>query len=181
MHKIVTSARCAIFYPKPVANVFRMFAMMTGKRNATTLPTSSANLGAFASSDASSAGVVIFNYDTSMFTRPAVDAPQTFSVELDNLPFNGIVAVQRYVVDANHSNLAAYLYPPSGQVDPNLQPDLQMVEQFNAQVQNGQLILPARSLGLGVTFWQILASGRSALSGPAPSHIYPTSCKSGNR
>jgi hypothetical protein len=31
-----------------------------------------------------------------------------------------------------------------------------MVEQFTVQIVNGQLILPARSLGLGVTFWQIL-------------------------
>jgi hypothetical protein len=181
MHKIVTSDRCAIYYPKPVANVFKMFAMMTGARKATTLPTSSANLGAFATSDASSAGVVIFNYDKLMFTRPAVDAAETFSVELDNLPFNGTVTVQRYVVDANHSNLAAYLYPPSGQVDPGLQPDLQMVEQFNAQVQNGQLILPSRSLGLGVTFWQVLKNGRSTSAGSPPIRVYPTSCKSGNR
>ena len=181
MHKVVTSSRCATYYPKPVANVLRMFAMMTGTRRATTLPTSSANLGAFAASDTSSAGVLIYNYDTLMFTRPAVDTPQTFSVQLDNLPFNGIVTVQRYLVDANHSNLAAYLYPPSGQVDPGLQPELQMIEQFNGQVQNGQLILPSRSLGLGVTFWRVLANGRSASAGPTPFRVYPAFCKSGNR
>jgi hypothetical protein len=45
----------------------------------------------------------------------------------------------------------AFLEQP-GRPDPNLQ----RVEQFNAQVINGQLILPPRTLGLGVTFWRIL-------------------------
>src|SRR5262249_49723823 len=139
--------------PKPAANVFKMFAMMTGTRRPATLSTtaSSSNLGAFAASDANSASVVVFNYDSLMFSRPAVDTPETFSVELDNLPFNGTVTVQRYLVDANTSNLAAFLAQPS-QPDPSLQ----MVEQFSAELQNGKLVLPSRSLGLGVTLWRVL-------------------------
>jgi hypothetical protein len=136
------------YLPKAPANVFKMFAMMTGTRRAVTLPTASANLGAFAASDANSAGVVIFNYD---YSYAFADTPQTFSVELDNLPLNGVVTVQRYLVDANTSNLEAYLNQP-GHPDPNLQ----MVESFPAQVQNGRLSLPSRTLGLGVEFWRVL-------------------------
>lgn len=124
------------YFPKPAANVFKMFAMMTGTRRAVTVPTANPNLGAFAASDANAAGVVIFNYN-SAFT----DTPATFSVEVDNLPYNGVVLVERYLVDANTSNLEAYLTQP-GQPDPTLQ----RVEQFSALVQNGQLFLPSRTL-----------------------------------
>jgi hypothetical protein len=152
MHKVINSDGSASYYPKPVANVFKMFAMMTGTRRPVTPPATGSNLGAFAASDANSAGVLIFNYDKLMFTRPAVDAPETFSVELDHLPFNGAVTVQRYLVDANTSNLAAF-YAQQSHPDPTLQ----MVEQFSAQVnRNGQLILPSRSVGLGVTFWRVV-------------------------
>jgi hypothetical protein len=147
MHKAITDG-VAAYYPKPAANVFKMFAMMTGTRRAVTLPTASSNLGAFAASDANSAGVVIFNYD---YSYAFADTPRTFSVELNNLPLNGVVTVERYLVDANTSNLKAFLTQP-GQPDPSLQ----KVEQFSAQVNNGQLILPSRTLGLGVTFWRIL-------------------------
>jgi hypothetical protein len=146
MDKIVTEAGAA-YYPKPPANVFKMFAMMTGTRRPVTLPAASSNLGAFAASGAHSAGIIVFNYN-SAFT----DTPETFSVELDNLPLDGAVTVERYLVDANTSNLEAFLLQP-GHPDPSLQ----KVEQFSAQVQNGQLILPSRSLGLGVTFWRVLS------------------------
>jgi hypothetical protein len=145
MDKAITGTS-AKYYPKPPANVFKMFAMMTGMRRAVTVPTGKPNLGAFAASDANSAGVVIFNYN-SAFT----DKPELFSVELNNLPLNGVVSVERYLVDANTSNLHAYLTQPH-----RPDPDLHKVEQFNAQVHNGQLMLPSRSLGLGVTFWRIL-------------------------
>jgi hypothetical protein len=145
MYKAIGSDGSVHYYPKPPANVFKMFAMMTGRRNSVVLPASS-GLGAFASSDATSAGVLVYNYNSS-FT----DTAQTFSVELNNLPFDGTVTARRYLVDAYTSNLEAFLTQP-GQPDPSLQ----MVEQFTVQIVNGQLILPARSLGLGVTFWQIL-------------------------
>jgi hypothetical protein len=73
-----------------------MFAMMTGTRRAVMLPASS-NLGAFAASDDSSAGVVVFNYN-STFT----EAPEAFSVELNHLPFDGAVTVSRYLIDARY-------------------------------------------------------------------------------
>ncbi|MBV8918205.1 hypothetical protein [Bradyrhizobium sp.] len=145
MYKAIASDGSVTYHPKPPANVFKMFAMMSGTRDAIALPTD-LGLGAFAANDATSAGVVVYNYD-STFT----DTAKTFSVEFDNLPFDGTVTVRRYLVDASTSNLAAFLSQP-GQPDPSLQ----MVEQFSAEVQNGQLVLSPRSLGLGVTFWQVL-------------------------
>jgi hypothetical protein len=145
MYKAIGSDGSVTYYPKPPANVFKMFAMMSGARDSVTLP-ADLGLGAFAANDATSAGLIIYNYNSS-FT----DTAKAFSVEFDDLPFDGTVTVRRYLVDAYTSNLAAFLSQP-GQPDPSLQ----MVEQFTAQVQNGRLILPARSLGLGVTFWQVL-------------------------
>ena len=144
MYKSIASDGSISYYPKPPANVFRMFAMMTGTRNPVALP-ADLGLGAFAASDATSAGIVVYNYNSS-FT----DTVRTFSVELDNLPFDGTVTVRRFLVDAHTSNLAAYLSQP-GRPDPSLQ----LVDQFSVQIQDGQLILPAQGLGLGVTFWQI--------------------------
>lgn len=172
MHKYISGGGSVSYYPKPVANVFKMFAMMTGTRRPITLvPTTGSNVGAFAASDATSAGVVVFNYDKLMFSRPAMDTPENVSVVLNNLPFdgaNGYVTVQRYLVDATHSNLSVYVDQSSGQVDvdPALSPDpqqigLQMVDQLCLPVVQtgniGQLTLPSLSLGLGVTFWQVLS------------------------
>jgi hypothetical protein len=143
----ITTNGVAAYYPKPPANVFQMFAMMTGTRRAVTLPTGIPNLGAFAASDTNSAGVVVFNYD---YSYAFADTPQTFSVELDNLPLNGVVTVERYLVDANTSNLEAYLNQST-----HPDPHLQQVETFTAQIIGGKLTLPARTLGLGVTFWRV--------------------------
>jgi hypothetical protein len=155
-HKVTNSDGSAHYYPKPVANVFKMFAMMTGTRRQVALSPaggSNSNLGAFVTSDrdAKSADVLVFNYDSQMFSRPPVDTPENVLVELDNLPFDdGPVSVRRYLVDANTSNLKAFL-DNSNHPDPSLQ----MVEQFTAQVQDGRLVLPSVSLGLGVTLWKV--------------------------
>jgi hypothetical protein len=153
-HKVVNNS-VATYYPKPPANVFKMFAMMTGTRNAVTIPTGMPNLGAFAASDSTSASVLVFNYP---YDYSFTDTPLTFSVELDNLPFNGPVTVNRYLVDAKTSNLEAFLYPnQTNKTDPTLQ----QVETFTAQVTGGQLTVQCcaqaqgQGLGLGVTFWRI--------------------------
>ncbi len=161
-HKLTDDTGTMHYYPKPPANVFKMFAKMTGTRRPVILtPTgASSNLGAFAASDTDSAHVVVFNYDSQMFTRfpdgsapgtlpVAMDTPENFTVQLDNLPFNGSVKVRRYLVDANTSNLKNFL------VDPTSSPHLQMVEEFDAILTNGQLVLPSKSLGLGVTYWRV--------------------------
>ena len=152
-HKVVTND-VATYHPKPPANVFKMFTMMTGTRKAVMVPSTMSNLGAFAASDDHSASVVVFNYP---YDYSFTDVPQTFALELDSLPFDGAVTVQRYLVDANTSNLKAFR-EQSGKPDPGLQ----MVEQFTAYVQNGQLILTPKDgsgnqmpLGLGVTCWRV--------------------------
>ncbi|MGP9813919.1 hypothetical protein ACTZWT_20605 [Rhodopseudomonas sp. NSM] len=139
------------YYPKPPANVFRMFAMMSGARRPVSgLSASNPDLGAFAASDANSAGVVVVNYNPS-FTDEAGTA-QSFTTELRALPFAATtVTVERYLIDARTSNLQAFLTLPS-----HPSPELQRVEQFTAQVDSaGSLSLPTRTLGLGVSFWRI--------------------------
>ena len=94
MHKEVSSDGSIHYYPKPVANVFKMFARMTGmRRQATVSPAgSTSNLGAFAASDASSASVVVFNYDRALVfhndDNSLPDTPETFTVSLNNLPLD---------------------------------------------------------------------------------------------
>jgi len=151
------------YYPKPPANVFRMFAMMTGTRNAIVLPDrANRDLGAFAVSDATSAGIVVYNYNGTIFnpllhaTNSVTENPQTFSFVLNNLFFKGkSVNVERYLVDADHSNLQMF-------ISRGIKPDpthtgLERVEQFTAKVtEDGQLILPARTMkGMGVCFWRV--------------------------
>ena len=75
------------------------------------------------------------------------------TVAFKNLPFNGPVTVDRYLIDAKTSNLnywvAAGKTPPSVQVT-----QLQKVESFSASSTNGQLTLPARQLGpSAVSLW----------------------------
>jgi hypothetical protein len=162
MGKVVASDNTVSYYPKPAANVFNMFAMMTGtRRPATVSPTagSSSNLGAFVTSDTSSAHVMVYNYSPQLvFSNPNnTDSPENVSVTIDNLPFNGNVTVTRYLVDSVTSNFEAFL------ADPTKTADLHGVETFTATVQNGQLTLTPHdssgqvtTLGLGVTYWKVM-------------------------
>lgn len=148
------------YLPKPAANVFKMYAMMTGSRRPVMLSTSgtTSHLGAFAVSDTvqKTAGIVVFNYNPDLVFGNAdgslPDTAENFSVEIDHLPLpDGPVTVQHYLVDATHSNLAAFLQNPA-QFDPTLQAT---ETPFTVQVQNGKVQLPASSLKLGVTFYRI--------------------------
>jgi hypothetical protein len=126
-HKATDANGVVHYYPKPVANVFKMFTTMTGMRNAVTVsPTSgsTSNLGAFATSDATSASVLVYNYNSSVFNNNGnsqADSPESFTIAIGNLwgpsAFTGNVVVKRYVVDANTSNLYAFLndanHPPT--------------------------------------------------------------------
>jgi len=159
--KVIASDGTVSYYPKPAANVFKMFAMMTGTRRPVTVSPiggSSSNLGAFATSDTGSAHILVYNYNPQLvFNNPTnTDSPENVSVTMNNLPFNGPVTVTRYLVDSATSNFEAFL------ADPTKNPDLQSVETFTATVQNGQLILTphnasglATTLGLGVTYWRV--------------------------
>ncbi|OAF09929.1 hypothetical protein AYJ54_12075 [Bradyrhizobium centrolobii] len=160
MHKYTDINKAVHYLPKPAANVFRMFALMTGTRRPVTLSTSgtSSNLGAFAVSDPvqKTASIVVFNYNPTLVFGNAdnslPDTPENFSVEIDNLPLpDGMVTVQHYLVDSTHSNLAVFLKNPD-QSDPSLQ---SAEPPFSVPVQNGKVLLPASSLKLGVTFFRI--------------------------
>lgn len=138
-----------VYHPKPPANVFQMVAMMSGvRRPVSGLSESNPDIGAIASSDANSAGVLVFNYNPDFS-----DTAQDFTVELRRLPFAGReVTVERYLIDARTSNLQAFLTLPS-----HPSPDLQRVERFTAQVDPmGVLTLPVRTLGLGVSLWRVI-------------------------
>jgi hypothetical protein len=151
--KFIASDGTVSYYPKPPANVFKMFAQMTGtRRPATVSPVggSSSNLGAFVTSDTSSAHVMVYNYDPRVVfnndNNSIPETPENVSVELDNLPFpDGNVTVTRYLVDSVTSNFEAFLAAPT---DPTKNPALQTVETFTAAVSNGQLILPS-----GLSAW----------------------------
>lgn len=139
-----------VYHYKPPANVMRMFAMMSGTRRAAALPGDRPNLGAFATADASSAGVVVYNFNSTFTT-----GSETVAVRFDNLPFDGPVTVERYLVDADTSNLRKFIVQATTP-DPQLT-RLQRVEQFPAMVQSGQLVLDARTLGpSAVSFWRVL-------------------------
>lgn len=145
------------YYRKPVANALQMFAMMTGTRKQVTVtPTSpgTSNIGSFAATDDGSAHVVIFNYNSDLVfnndaqTKP--DTPEAVAVTLNGLAFSGPVAVQRYLIDATTSNLKAFFDNPA-----HPSPGLQVVETCRAAVDRGQLSLPSRVLGLGVSYWRV--------------------------
>ena len=161
--KVIHSDNTVSYYPKPAANVFKMFAMMTGtSRPATVTPLGSSNIGAFATSDTSSAHVVVWNYDPTVVFGPNPEASENVAVSIGNLPFSGAVTVQRYLVDAATSNFFAFVGNPQENIpgDPTRNPNLQMVEQYQATVSNGQLQLPQNgqtttTLGTGVTYWRV--------------------------
>ena len=147
-----------VYYPKPVANVFEMFNMMTGMRNAVTVTpdggSTSTNINAFVTSDDSSASVLVYNYNPSMFDNSA-EAPESFTIDIGGLwgaqPYTGFVNVKRYVVDANRSNLQAFLNQPA-----HPSPELQLADQSTRFVSDNWLALPgAEPLGLGVVLYRI--------------------------
>jgi hypothetical protein len=170
MHKHKDPSSGAVsFYPKPATNVFKMFAMMTGRRCPVTLSASgsNSNIGAFATSDLTvspldpakkSAGVIVFNYDPTLvfanedYSLSETARAETVSVEIDNLPFSDgtMVTVQRYLVDADHSNLRAFLNNPA-----SVSPSLTKVDDVVKAVQNGKVQLNPFSLKLGVTYLRI--------------------------
>ena len=119
MHKEVASDGSVHYYPKPAANVLKMFARMTGTRRQAIVALAGSrtrNLGAFAASDENSASIVVFNYNSALVFRnndnSLPDTPETFTLGLNNLPFGGDVTIQRYQVDAANGNLKAFLDNP---------------------------------------------------------------------
>jgi hypothetical protein len=147
----------SVEYPKAVTNAFSMVDRMTGTRKAATVDAGKADLRALASSDATSASLVIANYDY-LFdyahrNYSDLTKNETVTVAFKNLALSGSVTVDRYVIDATTSNLANWV--AAGKTPPSVQAtQLQKVESFSARAVNGELSLPARQMGpSAVSLW----------------------------
>lgn len=151
------------FLPKPPMNVFKMYSLMSGRRNQVTVRPvgSSSHLNAFVTSDESSTSVMVYNFDPYLVfnndanTRP--ETPENFSISISNLfetvGYRGSVKIERYVVDRSHSNLAYFLKHQSDTPRPD--PSLQKLPDSTATVANGKIRLAGQQLGLGVMLYRI--------------------------
>jgi hypothetical protein len=103
---------------------------------------------AFGSGSDSAAAVIAFN------DYKDLASTQSIRPGFGNLPFSGAVTVERYLIDTGTSNVAKYI--DAGQV-PNLaDSSLTMVESYQASVDQGKLLLDARTLGpAAVTMWVV--------------------------
>jgi hypothetical protein len=136
-----------------------MIAHMTGTRKSAAVNPARPYLYSMASSDASSASLIVsnYNYVASYPNQTASDNSknENVSVAFENLPFNGPVTVDRYVIDAQTSNL--YYWVAAGKTPPSVQAtQLQKVESFSATVTGGTVALPERELGQSaVSLWVV--------------------------
>lgn len=141
-------------YPKAVANALSMVDKMAGARKSLSVNPAKPNLQALASSDSSSAYLIVSNYSylfnsvSKIFSD--LSANENVTVAFKNLQFNGPVTVDRYLIDAQTSNLNYWV--SAGKLPPNLQASqLQKVESISAVATGGALSLPTRQLGPSAT------------------------------
>jgi Glycosyl hydrolase catalytic core len=147
----------SVEYPKAIANAFSMVNRMTGTRKSVTVNTAKPDLKAFATSNAHTASLIVANYNY-LFDWPNqnfsdLTTNESVTVEFENLPFSGPVTVDRYLIDAQTSNLnywvAAGITPPSVSIT-----QLQKVETFSAISSGGTLTLPVAQFGQSaVSLW----------------------------
>jgi IPT/TIG domain/Putative Ig domain/Glycosyl hydrolase catalytic core len=149
----------SVEYPKAIANTFSMIGHMTGTRKSAAVNPAKPDLYALASSGATSANLIVsnYNYVSSWANQTASDASKNESVTVafKNLPFNGPVTVDRYLIDGMTSNLDYWV--AAGNVPPSVQAtQLQKVESFAATSTNGSVVLPTRQLGQSaVSLWVV--------------------------
>src|SRR4029077_11649076 len=122
-------------YPKPIANAFSMVDRMAGAREAVTVDPAKPNLKALASSDSSSAYLIVANYNYlfnyALRNYSDLSKSDTVTVAFKNLQFNGPVTADRYLIDAQTSNLDYWV--AAGKIPPSVQAtQLQKVESFSA-------------------------------------------------
>jgi hypothetical protein len=140
----------SVEYPKPIANAFSMVDRMTGARKSVAVNPAKPDLYVLGSSSSSSATLIVANYDYLFDWAHKNYSDQTttqnVTVAFKNLPFNGPVTVDRYLIDAQTSNL--YYWVSTGRTPPSVQStQLQKLESFSAVVTGGTLSLPARQFG----------------------------------
>jgi hypothetical protein len=146
-------------YPKAVTNALSMVERMTGARKSASVSIAKPNLRALASSDGASASLIVTNYDYLFDYKNKnysdLTVNETVTVAFKNLAFNGSVTVDRYVVDAQTSNLNYWV--ATGKLPPSVKStQLQKVESFSASSVNGALTLPPRQLGpSAVSLWVV--------------------------
>jgi len=152
-----THVENGVEYPKAIMNAFSMVDRMAGLRNPAAVNSAKPDLKALATSDLNSASLIVANYnylfDYTNKNYSDLTTNESVTVSFKNLPFSGPVIVDRYVIDAQTSNL--YYWYSKGQAPPSLQAtQLQKVESFSATATAGTLILPARQLGpSAVSLW----------------------------
>jgi hypothetical protein len=136
-----------------------MIEHMAGTRKSVTVNAAKPDLHALASSDATSASLVVANYDYLFDYEHKkysdLTTNETTVVAFKNLTFSGTLTVDRYVIDATTSNLNSWV--SAGKVPPSVQiTQLQKVESFSATTSGGTLILPSRQLGpSAVSLWVV--------------------------
>jgi hypothetical protein len=153
--------RDGIDYPKAVHNAFQTYTMLPGSRVSVTTPSGQPNIRAVASTDGSPTGLLVYNYSY-RFAYPTeyrdISVNENVKPGFSGLSANGNVVVQRYLIDANTSNVSKYL-------DANLAPDLAgskltRVEQCYSTVIANTLVLPVRTLGpSAVSLWVVKPYG----------------------
>jgi xylan 1,4-beta-xylosidase len=146
-------------YPKPVYNACKIFSLLPGTRKSVTpSDAGQADLVAIASGNRNSAGIVVANYNYAFIYANGgpVDrsTPQSVTIRFNSLPFSGRAVVQRYLIDANTSNVAKYL--DSGTPLDLNGIKLQQVSSTNVTVSNGSVTLSPETLGQSaVSLWVI--------------------------
>jgi hypothetical protein len=166
--------RNGVDYPKAVYNAFRMWWMLPGGRKAVTASPTQPNVRSVASASVDAAAVIVYNYDfkynwpTSQYDA-SVAEPVTPG--FTNLAFTGDVLVERYLIDAQTSNVARYL--DAGQAPDLAGSSLTRVEWCYAKVQGGSVVLPQRTLGpSAVSMWVL----KSKFSKPTAEVLASRAC-----
>ena len=138
-------------------NAFNMISNMTGARSSVTVNPAKPNLAALASADSDSASVVVANFNTVFGQQNNQDLTtnETVTVAFKNLPLNGTVTIDRYLIDAKTSNLA--MWAAAGTLPNSVQSSqLQKIESFPATSDQGVVSLPVRTLGQSaVSLWVV--------------------------
>ncbi|WP_212453438.1 hypothetical protein [Bradyrhizobium japonicum] len=157
VQKVFSQAIVNIRNELAAANLFKMYDKMSGQRvQAALTGGAGSHLNAFATWDGanSTANIMVYNYDpTRVFgNNVSTETPEGISLEVDNLPFSdgSTVTIERYLIDANTSNLAKFYSDPT-HPDPNLQRIL-----LQRTINGGKLVLTGDALGLGVVLYRIL-------------------------
>jgi hypothetical protein len=146
-------------YPKAIANAFSMIGRMAGQRKAVAVNPGKASLYALASASQTSSSVIVSNYnyiaDWKAQTVTDASKSQSVTVAFKNLAFSGPVTVDRYLIDAQTSNVNYWI--ANGKTPPSVQAtQLQKVESFSTNSIGGVVSLSARNLGQSaVSFWVI--------------------------